>query len=121
VVGPKTKLRRFSRRFSKSLAFWPRGDRKTHRIVGDRRLFPLLFILYTFTDVRQLHHIDHFFSKEPAAPTIGESEEVPTALTWTIARRARDRLGEFSFEAPWLNISKNDTLPAGGWLTSTYP
>jgi hypothetical protein len=30
---------------------------------GDRRLFPLLSILYPFIDVRQLHHIDHFFAR----------------------------------------------------------
>ncbi len=34
---------------------------------GDRRLFPLLSILYPFIDVRQLHHIDHFFSEELVA------------------------------------------------------
>jgi hypothetical protein len=30
---------------------------------GDHRRFILLSILFPFIDVRQLHHIDHFFPK----------------------------------------------------------
>ena len=48
----------------KSLSFGPEEvEDLLDMEYGDRRLFPLLSILFPFVDVRQLHHVDHFFPK----------------------------------------------------------
>jgi len=104
----------------KSLSFGPEEvDDLLDMEYGDRRLFPLLSILFPFIDVRQLHHIDHFFPKsqlqrrklEKAGCNPAYSEE---------CLAARDRLGNLQLLEGLLNVSKNDSLPAP-WMELTYP
>jgi hypothetical protein len=104
----------------KSLSFGPEEvDDLLDMEYGDRRLFPLLSILFPFIDVRQLHHIDHFFPKsqlqrrklEKAGCEPAYAEECLTA---------RERLANLQLLEGLLNVSKNDSLP-GPWLQAAYP
>ncbi len=86
---------------------------------GDNRVFPLLSILYPFIDVRQLHHIDHFFPKSRLQRRRLEklgcnSDYIEDCLA------ARDRLANLQLLEGSVNLSKNDALPFD-WLVSTYP
>lgn len=85
---------------------------------GDRRMFPLLSLLYPFIDVRQLHHVDHFFPKSKLQrrwlEKLGcDAETIDTCLA------ARDRLANLQLLEGLLNVSKNDSLPVD-WLKATY-
>jgi len=85
---------------------------------GDRRLFPLLTLLYPFIDVRQLHHVDHVFPKgqlqkrrlEKAGVAPDQAEEIVIC---------RERLANLQLLEGLLNVSKNDSLPAS-WLKAAY-
>lgn len=104
----------------KSLSFGPEEiDDLLDMEYGDRRIFPLLSLLYPFIDVRQLHHIDHFFPKSQLQrrrlEKIGcESDTMNACLA------ARDRLANLQLLEGLLNVSKNDSLPAD-WLKTTFP
>lgn len=103
----------------KPLAFGPEEIEDLLDIeYGDRRLFPLLSILYPFIDVRQLHHIDHFFPKSHLQRRRLEFGCDSAYIDDCLA--ARDRLANLQLLEGLLNVSKSDTLPAE-WLTSTYP
>ncbi|MCW3054972.1 MAG: hypothetical protein JWN14_4142 [Chthonomonadales bacterium] len=104
----------------KSLSFGPEEVEDLLNIeYGDRRIFPLLSILYPFIDVRQHHHVDHFFPKSQLERRRLEklncdSTYIEECLT------ARHRLSNLQLLEGLLNISKNDSLPAK-WMDSTYP
>jgi len=104
----------------KSLSFGPEEvEDLLDMEYGDRRLFPMLSLLFPFIDVRQLHHIDHFFPKsqlqrrklEKAGCNSGYVEE---------CLAVRDRLANLQLLEGLLNVSKNDSLP-GPWMEATYP
>lgn len=104
----------------KSLAFGPEEiDDLLDIEYGDRRLFPLLSILYPFIDVRQLHHIDHFFPRgmlqRRKLERAGLNEDLIDECT-----EMRDRLGNLQLLEGRLNSEKNDTLPVA-WLEKAYP
>jgi hypothetical protein len=86
---------------------------------GDRRLFPLLSILYPFIDVRQLHHIDHFYPRtllqRRKLEKAGLTEDLIEECTET-----KDRLGNLQLLEGRLNTEKNDTPPLA-WLDKAYP
>ena len=86
---------------------------------GDRRVFPLLSMRYTFIDVRQLHHIDHFFPKKrlrrPQLKAAGCHDEYIAEC-----RAIRDRLANLQLLEGHLNVLKSACLPAA-WLEQTYP
>ena len=99
----------------KSLAFGPEEIEDLLDIeYGDRRVFPLLSMLYSFIDVRQLHHIDHFFPKKylrsRQLKTAGCSAEQIEEC-----RTVRDRLANLQLLEGHLNILKSDSLP-NAWL-----
>lgn len=103
----------------KSLAFGPEEIEDLLDIqYGDRRLFPLLSLLYPFIDVRQLHHIDHFFPKSHLQRRRLEKVGCDDAMIEECLL-ARDRLGNLQLLEGGLNVSKNDALPAE-WLKTTY-
>ena len=119
-VFPAEQLERVMAARGKSLVF---GREEIEGLLdieyGDRRLFPLLSILYPFIDVRQLHHIDHFFPKSHLQrrrlEKLGcDSRYIDDCLS------ARDRLGNLQLLEGLLNVSKNDSLPVE-WLATTYP
>jgi hypothetical protein len=103
----------------KSLSFGPEEiDDLLDLEYGDRRMFPLLSLLYPFIDVRQLHHVDHFFPKSQLQrrrlERLGcDGEAIDQCLS------ARDRLANLQLLDGRLNVSKSDTLPAE-WMKTTY-
>jgi hypothetical protein len=104
----------------KSLAFGPEEiDDLLDIEYGDRRLFPLLSILYPFIDVRQLHHIDHFFPRtllqRRKLERAGVSGDLIDECT-----DMRDRLANLQLLEGRLNTEKNDTPPIA-WLEKAYP
>ena len=104
----------------KSLAFGPEEiDDLLHMEYGDRRMFPLLSILYPFIDVRQLHHLDHVFPKSLLQRRRLEKLDCSTAVIEECLS-ARDKLANLQLLEGLLNVSKGDSLPAE-WLSATYP
>jgi hypothetical protein len=86
---------------------------------GDRRLFPLLSILYPFIDVRQLHHIDHFFPKSQLQRR--RLEKLGCTGTYIDeCLAARNGLPNLQLLDGLQNVSKNDSLPVP-WLEKHYP
>jgi len=119
-VFPAEQLERIMATRGKSLTFGPEEiEDLLDMEYGDRRVFPLLSILYTFIDVRQLHHIDHFFPKSHLQrrrmDKLGcDNVYIDECLA------ARDKFANLQLLEGLLNVSKNDTLPVD-WLTATYP
>ena len=104
----------------KSLAFGPEEIEDLLDIqYGDRRLFPLLSLLYPFIDTCQLHHIDHFFPRSQLQRRRLEKYGIESAVIEECLV-ARDRLGNLQLLEGLLNISKNDSLPAE-WMEAVYP
>lgn len=103
----------------KSLSFGPEEiEDLLDMEYGDRRMFPLLSLLYPFIDVRQHHHVDHFFPKSKlnrrALEKAGlQGDKVEECVN------ARDRLANLQLLEGLLNVSKNDALP-DAWMTATY-
>jgi len=103
----------------KSLSFGPEEvEDLLDMEYGDRRLFPLLSILFPFVDVRQLHHVDHFFPKSQLQRRRLEKASCDAAYLEECLV-ARDRLANLQLLEGLLNVSKNDSLP-GPWLEATY-
>lgn len=86
---------------------------------GDRRVFPLLSILYPFIDVRQLHHIDHVYPRSQLRRQKLERAGCGSSYI-DECHEVRDRLGNLQLLEGPANESKNDTLPAM-WLETLYP
>jgi len=104
----------------KSLGFGPEevGDLLDMEY-ADRRMFPLLSLLYPFIDVRQLHHIDHFFPKSRLQLRALE-KEMMSADDIEECIVARDRLANLQLLEGLSNIAKNDSLP-NVWLAGAHP
>ena len=119
-VFPADQLERVMAGRGKSLAFGPEEiDDLLDMEYGDRRLFPLMSILYPFIDVRQLHHIDHFFPKSHLQRRRLEKLGCDSAYI-DKCLDACDRLANLQLLEGHINVSKNDTLPSE-WLMATYP
>lgn len=120
TVFPAEALEKVMAARGKSLSFGPEEiDDLLDLEYGDRRMFPLLSLLYPFIDVRQHHHVDHFFPKSQLQrrrlEKLGcDAETIDACLA------ARDRLANLQLLEGLLNVSKNDSLPAD-WLKATYP
>jgi hypothetical protein len=120
MVFPAEQLEHVMAASGKSLLFGPEEIEDLLDIeYGDRRLFPLLSMLYPFIDVRQLHHIDHVFPKGELQRRRLEKLDCTSAYI-DDCLLARDRLGNLQLLEGTANESKNDSLPAD-WLSSTYP
>lgn len=103
----------------KSLSFGPEEvEDLLDMEYGDRRLFPLLSLLFPFIDVKQLHHIDHFFPKSQLQRRKLEKAGCDAACIEECLA-VRDRLANLQLLEGLLNVSKNDSLP-GPWLEKTY-
>lgn len=119
-VFPADPLEKVMAARGKSLSFGPEEiDDLLDLEYGDRRMFPLLSLLYPFIDVRQLHHVDHFFPKSQLQrrrmEKLGcDAETIDACLV------ARDRLANLQLLEGLLNVSKNDSLPTD-WLKATFP
>ena len=119
-VFPSDQLEKIMSSRGKSLTFGPEEvEDLLDMEYGDKRVFPLLSILYPFINVQQLHHIDHIFPKSLLQPKRLEKQGyASTYIDDCVA--ARDQLGNLQLLEGLLNISKNDKLPSA-WLTLTYP
>jgi hypothetical protein len=117
---PTEPLERVMAASGKSLVFGPEEiDDLLDTEYGDRRMFPLLSILYPFIDVRQLHHVDHIFPKSQLQRRRLERFDCSAAYI-DECLAARDRLPNLQLLEGLLNVSKNDGLPAE-WFSTTYP
>lgn len=116
---PSDQLEKVMAGRGKSLGFGPEEiDDLLDLEYGDRRIFPLLSLLYPFIDVRQHHHVDHFFPKSQLQrrrlERLGcDADTVDQCLA------ARDKLANLQLLEGLLNVSKNDSLPVD-WLKATY-
>jgi hypothetical protein len=86
---------------------------------GDRRLFPLLSLLYPFVDSSQLHHIDHFYPRSTLQQKRLERAGCDSDYAGQCVE-CRDRLPNMMLLEGSLNNSKNDTLPLV-WMNGLYP
>ena len=118
-VFPAERLEQVLAERGKSLAFGPEEiEDLLDMEYGDRRMFPLLSILYPFIDVRQHHHVDHFFPKSRlnrrVLEKVGmEADQIEECVS------VRDRLANLQLLEGLLNVSKNDALP-DAWMKATY-
>jgi Protein of unknown function DUF262 len=119
-VFPVDDLERVMSTRGKSLAFTSEEiDDLLDMQYGDRRLFLLLSILYPFIDVRELHHIDHFFPRSRLRRR--NLEKVACGPSYVEeCQSARDRIANLQLLEGAVNVAKNDALPAD-WLNSSYP
>ena len=106
-------------RASKSLDF---GGEEVEDLLdmqyGDRRLFPLLSLLYPFIDTTQLHHVDHIFPRS----ALSKARLLHAGLETADANASsdmRDRLPNLQLLEGTANLSKSAAMPAG-WFASTY-
>jgi len=119
-VFPADELEQVMAARGKSLAFGPEEiDDLLDMEYGDRRLFPLLSLLYAFIDVRQLHHIDHFFPKSQLQRRRLEKLGCDNGYIESCLA-ARDQLANLQLLEGLSNVSKNDSLPAD-WMDREYP
>lgn len=119
-VFPSDRLEQVMAARGKSLAFGPEEiEDLLNMEYGDKRVFPLLSMLYPFIDVRQLHHVDHIFPKSQLRRQ--RLEKLGCSGSYIEdCLAARDRLSNLQLLEGLLNISKNDSLPSD-WLVSAYP
>lgn len=86
---------------------------------GNRRMFPLLSVLYPFIDVRQLHHVDHVYPKG----LLTRRKLEKAGLDPEIAEQCydlRNSLPNLQLLEGTQNMVKSDGPPAS-WLKETYP
>ena len=86
---------------------------------GDRRVFPLLSLLFPFIDTSQLHHVDHFYPRSALRRNRLEKAGCDSAYAEECLE-LRDRLPNLMLLEGTQNTIKNDKLPAD-WMTEAYP
>ena len=117
---PAEKLEREMAGRGKSLSFGMEEISELFELeYGDRRVFPLLSLLYPFVDTAQHHHIDHFFPysafQKKRLEKLGMHADSIDACQDT-----RNRIANLVLLEGSLNISKNDSLP-DKWMEKLYP
>jgi len=86
---------------------------------GDRRLLPLLSILYPFVDMTQHHHIDHVFPKSELDRRKLQRAGLDDARIEACVA-GRDRLANLQLLQGVANMAKSAKLPAE-WFRTVYP
>jgi len=86
---------------------------------GDRRLFPLLSLLYPFIDTSQLHHIDHFYPRSALQQKRLERAGCDSAYAEQCVG-LRDQLPNLMLLEGVVNTIKSDKLPID-WMEEAYP
>lgn len=117
---PAAELERAMAARGKGLDFGPEEiDDLLDLEYGDRRLFPLLSLLYPFVDVSQHHHVDHIFPKSRLHKTKLERAGLDgTAVAACVA--GRDRLPNLQLLEGTANMAKSAVTPAE-WFETTVP
>lgn len=117
---PVDELERAMAARGKSLKF---GDEEIEDLLnleyGNRRVFPLLSVLYPFIDVKQLHHVDHVYPKGLLTHRRLERAGLEDAVV-KACYDARNSLPNLQLLEGLLNVTKSDTPPAD-WLLGAYP
>jgi hypothetical protein len=85
---------------------------------GDRRVFPLLSVLFPFHDLRHEFHVDHVFPRSRFTESRLAKEGVPAAERTEWRERA-DRLANLQLLDGVVNEEKNASLPSG-WIEKTF-
>ena len=120
IAFPVSELEKVMAARGKSLAFAVEEiEELTNIEYGDKRIFPLLSILYPFVDVRHIHHVDHFFpririQRSAMQKANCDNEYIEKCLA------VRDRLSNLQLLEGTLNTVKNDSFPAE-WMAFLYP
>jgi hypothetical protein len=117
---PVIQLRQVMTQRGKSLTFEPAEvDDLLHMEYGDKRLFPLLALLFPFVDLRNNFHVDHVFpisrfsrAKLLKAGFSGDQAE-------DLARHA-NQLPNLQLLDGAINNEKRAAMP-GEWLAKQYP
>jgi hypothetical protein len=86
---------------------------------GDRRMFPLLSLLYPFIDTSQLHHVDHFYPRSALRQNRLERAGCDPIYAEECLE-LRDRLPNLMLLEGLVNTIKTDKLPSE-WMTEAYP
>jgi hypothetical protein len=86
---------------------------------GDRRVFPIIALLYPYFDLRQDFHIDHVFPRSFFTPTKLRAAGVPKDEVEEY-RDAVDDLPNLQLLVGPINQSKNDLLPLS-WIERSFP
>lgn len=103
----------------KSLAFLPAEiDDLLSMRYGDKRLFGLMSLLFTFVDLRNQFHIDHVFPISRFTSARLRRAGVPEAKIETLAQLASELPNLQLLEGP-ANVEKQAALP-GEWLSNRY-
>lgn len=86
---------------------------------GDRRLFPLLALMFPHVDLRNQFHIDHIFPRNAfqrrTLRTLGIAAPVIEEM-----REQMDRLGNLQLLEGSINEAKQDVMPAE-WMERHFP
>lgn len=85
----------------------------------DKRLFPVLSLLYPGIDARNEFHVDHVFPKSLFTPTRLEASGVPSALVDEFRSRF-DRMPNLQLLEGPENEAKRNRLPSD-WAKDQYP
>ena len=86
---------------------------------GDRRVFPLLSLLYPFIDTSQLHHVDHFYPRSALRKNRLEKAGCDSAYAQECVE-LRDQLPNLMLLEGLINTIKSDKLPSD-WMGEAYP
>jgi hypothetical protein len=86
---------------------------------GDKRLFALLSLLFTFVDLRNQFHIDHVFPISRFTSAQLRRAGMPETEIEGLAQAANELSNLQLLEGP-ANIEKRASLPAE-WLGERYP
>jgi hypothetical protein len=119
-VFPSTALRLEMESRGKSLSFSPAEiDEILSMQYGDKRLFGLLSLIFTFVDLRNQFHIDHIFPISRFTATRLKRVGVPEADVEKIGTLANELPNLQLLEGP-ANIEKRAGMPTD-WLGGRYP
>lgn len=114
---PVEALRRTMAQRGRSLAFEPEEvEELLDMEYGDKRLFPLLSLLYPFIDLRNHFHVDHIFPAARFTPQRLRKAGVPEQKV-ELFRRLHNRLANLQLLAGAFNNEKRQKMPAD-WLSA---
>ena len=117
---PDGQLRQEMESRGKSLTFAPAEiDDLLSMQYGDKRLFALLSLLFSFVDLRNQFHIDHVFPISHFTPVRLKRAGIPEPMIEELGRLANE-FPNLQLLERTANIEKRAALP-GAWLRERYP
>jgi len=117
---PAAQLRHVMSQRGKSLTFEPAEiEDLLHLEYGDKRLFPLLSLLFPFADLRNQFHVDHVFPSSRFTVAKLQLEGFSEDVAKTMARHI-NTLANLQLLEGAINNEKRAALPTA-WLASYLP